>query len=38
MYRVASNIKSQEFDPFAESVYETVLIELKRQNDQEKII
>ena len=36
IYRVVSNIKSQEFDPCAESVFESALIELKRQNDQKE--
>ena len=36
MYRVVSNTKSQEFDPCTETVFETILIKLKKQNDQEK--
>ena len=38
MYRVVSNIKSQEFNLCTESVFETVLIELRKQNNKKKII
>ena len=36
MYRVVSNIKSQEFNLCTESVFETVLIELRKQNNKKK--
>ena len=36
MYRVVSNIKYLEFDLCTETGFETVLIEFKKQNDQEK--
>ena len=33
VYRVVSNTKSQEFDLCAETVFETALTELRKQND-----
>ena len=36
VYRVISNTKSLEFDPCAETIFETVLTELRKQNKQEK--
>ena len=36
VYRVASNTKSSEFDPCAETVFETVLAELRIQNEQKE--
>ena len=37
VYRVAANAKSSEFDPCAQTVFETALAELRTKNEQKKI-